>query len=340
MINPMTSILRRNGRERSKYNILCAPTHERYETGLAMTGHNFYALRADGIKNWNSTYAPIPSNYILLDKDLGAGQLPLHIEFDFVLSQNKFGQYQILKDLADKMHLPLISLEHTLPIPSWSEQTRQHLKSMGGDLNVFISSFSINEWRYEQDERTRVVHHMVDTDVFSYSEKTRNNRILSVVNDWINRDWCCNFSGWQRITKGLPTLVVGDTPGLSEPAKTVEELVSYYRDSTIFINTSTVSPVPTALLEAMSCGCAVVSTATCMIPEVITNGHDGFISNDERELRSKLEFLLNNPSECRRLGYNARQTILKRFNKETFISKWNSIFDEAANIIYTGGING
>lgn len=151
---------------------------------------------------------------------------------------------------------------------------------------------------------------------------------------------CCNFSGWQRTTKGLPTLVVGDTPGLSEPAKTVEELVSYYRDSTIFLNTSTVSPVPTALLEAMACGCAVVSTATCMIPEVITDGHDGFISNDEGVLRSKLEFLLNNPSECRRLGYNARQTILKRFNKETFISKWNSIFDEAANIIYTGGING
>ena len=55
----------------------------------------------------------------------------------------------------------------------------------------------------------------------------------------------------------------------STPAESVADLVNEYCSSKVFLNTSTVSPIPTTLLEAMSCGSAVVSTATCMIPEII-----------------------------------------------------------------------
>ena len=82
--------------------------------------------------------------------------------------------------------------------------------------------------------------------------------------------------------------MVGDTPGLSEPAASTEGLVATYQNSRIFLNTSTISPVPTALMEAMSCGCAVVSTATCMIPEVIEHGVNGFITNDTQEMKQYL----------------------------------------------------
>jgi len=336
-MNPMTAILGRS-QPREKYNILCAPTHERYETGLAMTGHNFYAVRADGIKDWNTTYAPLPSNYTLLDKSLVAAQLPTHIHFDFALSQNKFGQYQILKQLADRLHIPLISLEHTLPMPGWPPEVIQDLKRYNGDINVFISSFSINQWGYnDRHPSVCVVHHMVDTDVFVPGNNTRTPHILSVVNDWVNRDVFCNFKGWQRITQGLPVRVVGDTPGLSKPAASVPELVSEYGNSLIFLNTSTVSPIPTALLEAMACGCAVVSTATCMIPEIIENGVNGFISNDEGELRKIIVDLLQNPQKCAELGYNARQTIQNSFSKSKFLDSWNRVFNIAANLPYIGG---
>lgn len=341
----MTAILGRS-QPREKYNILCAPTHERYETGLAMTGHNFYAIRAEGIKDWNTTYAPLPPNYTLLDKELGAAQIPSHIHFDFVLSQNKFGQYQILKQFANKLHIPLISLEHTLPMPGWPPEVINDLKKCNGDINVFISSFSINQWGYnDRHPSVCVVHHMVDTDVFNPGEQfmsippynPRETQILSVVNDWINRDIFCNFQGWKRITEGLPVRVVGDTPGLSKPAASVAELVGEYRNSLIFLNTSTVSPIPTALLEAMACGCAVVSTATCMIPEIIENGVNGYISNDEEELRKIIVDLLQKPRRCAELGYNAKKTIHDSFSKNKFINSWNRVFDVAANLPYIGG---
>ena len=336
-ISPVSSITRSATKvDGEPLNILTFPTHERYETGLAKTGHNFYAYRAEGIKNWNTNYGEIPKNYHLLNPDLNEKQIPLFLDFDLVMSQNKFGQFQFAKTISEVLHLPLLSLDHTLPMPEWDLQIRQDLKQMRGDINVFISEYSIGQWDWEQKEDTFVVHHGVNTDLFKPKDLSRENRILSVVNDWINRDWCCGFYSWQRITDNLPVRVVGDTPGLSEPAPTIEKLVEEYYTSRIFLNTSTISPVPTSLLEAMSCGCAVVSTATCMIPEIIENGVNGFISNDEKELRENLVMLLNDPDLASEIGNRARETVLNDFSESKFIETWQNLLSKTSEHFFKG----
>jgi glycosyltransferase involved in cell wall biosynthesis len=120
--------------------------------------------------------------------------------------------------------------------------------------------------------------------------------------------------------------ILGDTPGLSQPAPSILALVNEYQSSRIFINTSTISPVPTALLEAMACGCACVSLATCMIPEIIQDGVNGIVSNDEKVLRDACEYLLNNEEFAIQLGQNARQTIVEHFHKDRFLNQWNNVF--------------
>ena len=150
--------------------------------------------------------------------------------------------------------------------------------------------------------------------------------MMSVVNDWVNRDWCCGYKIWERTTKGLPVHVVGDTPGLSKPAESLEALRKDYSESQIFVNTSTHSPIPCSLLEAMACGCAVVSTATCLIPEIIDHGVNGFCSNDEEQLRQHMIDLLNDPDLCASMGEEARKTIEKMFGMDRFVSEWNDIF--------------
>ena len=337
MTNPVASITRAATRKFSEpLNILTFPTHERYETSLAKTGHNFYAYRADGIKDWNTTHAPVPDNYYLLNKNLGENQIPLDLDFALVLSQNKFGQFQIAHPLSRSLHLPLVSLEHTLPVPYWSDDVKEQTRNMRGDVNIFISNYSIKDWGWDARNDTTVITHGVDSNLFKPDNLERENQILSVVNDWINRDWCCGFSIWQNIIQGLPFHVVGDTPGLSEVAASTEDLVKTYQSSRIFLNTSTISPVPTALLEAMSCGCAVVTTATCMIPEIIENGVNGFISNDETELKQYLVDLLNDEDLAKSLGKEARKTIVDKFSQEKFILKWDSLLHKAAKICFRG----
>jgi len=315
-------------------NILTFPTHERYETNLCKTGHNFYAFRADGIKDWNTNYGEVPSNYMLLNPEKQMEQIPPYVDFDIILSQNKAGQFQIAKQLSEQMHVPLVSLEHTLPFPEWDEEILSQMRNMRGNFNVFISEYSYDAWGWKVGNDTGVIHHGIDSQQFKPNKTAKKeDHILSVVNDWINRDWCCGFGLWQNVIKGLPHKVVGDTPGLSEPAKTTDTLVKEYQNSRIFLNTSSISPVPTALLEAMSCGCAVVSTATCMIPEIIKNEENGFISNDPDKLKHYLVDLLNDEDLAKEMGRKARETILEHFSLESFTKRWNRVLGMASSFL-------
>lgn len=336
-MTPINTILRQATRlDDEPLNILTCPTHEAYETGLSLTGHNFYAFWQEGIKRWNHNYRRPPDNYVLLpDKSL-----PNHVDFDLVLSQNKFGQYQVLSQIARSLHLPLVSLEHTLPDPLWTPNIIDACRKMRGDLNVFISTYSLGQWRWEDTRDTLVVHHMIDTDVFSPSEYipfvARQPYALSVVNDFRNRDRFCGFSVWTKLAQKVKTKLRGDTPGLSTATQSIGELVSEYQNARVYLNTSLVSPIPTALLEAMACGCCPISTATCMVPEIIENGVNGFCSNNLEELIEKCQLVLNDVELAEYLGNNAKQTIEDMFSKDRFIKNWNHVFHTVKNKVFIG----
>ena len=334
-MNPISSILSRA--QDRKINILTAPTHERYETNLSKCNVNFFAIRHKSVKDWDESFSKKPDNYHLLPvsnsfEDIVAS-IPDEVDIDLILSQNKFGQYQLLKRLSNLLQCPLISLEHTLPLTfykgnesyGWPTGQLNELRNMNGDVNVFISEMSKNTWLYDYSPNNVVIEHGVDTELFS-PKGVKKKVCLSVVNDWINRDIFCGYKVWCELIEGFPAKVLGKTEGLSKVAKTIDELVQAYQESLIFVNTSQISPIPSSLLEAMSCGCAPVSTATCMIPEIIENGVNGFCSNDVEYLKGCLSFLLKNPDKAIEMGERARQTVIDRFPLDRFVKNWERLF--------------
>tara|TARA_B100001094_G_scaffold72494_1_gene68763 strand:+ start:8149 stop:9153 length:1005 start_codon:yes stop_codon:yes gene_type:complete len=328
MTNQTIRILNKaNSGKKDRYNILTFDTHERYQTQLCKTGHNFYSFRYDGCKEWDKSYAELPENYYILPKN----SVMSGLDIDFILSQSKFGQFQAASQIQQVLQIPILSLEHTLPIPGWPKEQLDGFRNMVGQSNVFISEYSTEKWA--MDCKADVVHHSVDTNMFKptshLADRIATTEVLSVVNDFKNRDYCCNYSGWQRVSEGFDTKLVGSsTDGSSEPAESIEALVDEYNSCKVFLNTSTVSPVPTSLLEAMACGCAVVTTATCMIPEIIENGVNGFMSNDENELKDYIKKLLDDEELAIHLGEKARETIKDKFSEDKFIKNWNRIFDD------------
>ena len=309
------------------FNILTFPTHERYETQLCKTGHNFYSFVMPNQKTWNIDQTPLPINYF----PTPAGKLLDYIDFDFILVQSKFWQYQVAHKINQYLKLPVIVLEHTLPVITQSTEQIDAMKTMLGDINVFISEYSQRQWGIHKN--VEIIYHGIDTQLFKDYEQERDNKVLSVANNFINRDYCLNFSGWSRSTENVDVTLIGDNVGLSQAAKSAEELVDSYNRHSIFLNTSTHSPIPMSLLEAMSCGCAIVSTATCMIPEIITNGENGFISNNEEDLKNHIHYLLSHPEKAKSMGKNARQTILEKFNEDSFIQQWQNIFHRIGDIL-------
>jgi len=334
----VSTIIRAATKEKgAPLNILTFVTHERYEYFLSKTGHNFFSLATTDSKEWNTNYGPVPNNYHILKSPDSNIRVPLHLDIDLVLSQSKFGQFQILQQIATRLHLPMVSLEHTLPVDSWSPDNLTSMKNMVGDINVFITKYNMSQWGYEEGSNFSPIYHGIDTELFSPpKEEKRERHALSVVNDWINRDYCCGFNIWKQISEEVPTKVLGDTPGLSEPAKSVNDLVDHYGSSQVFLNTSTLSPIPMSLLEAMSCGCAVVSTNNCAIPEVIQDGDNGFLFDNPAQARKKVSLLLSDHDLARKMGDRARKTIESKFSQDVFINKWNDVFHRASNMIYTG----
>ena len=313
--------------EPEKYNILTFAAHERYQSQLAKTGHNFYLFQSDGVKNWNNDYAPLPDNHYILPRET----LYKGLSFDMILSHSKFGQFQMSELINKNLGLPIISLEHTVPTPNLKQEWLDEIKNMTGDIDVFISEYSKGVWDLNTDEY-EIVHHSVDTETFKPRSIEKKPYVLSVVNDFVNRDYCCNYNGWVRITEGLDTRLVGDNGDIGSPASSVDDLVNEYNSAQVFLNTSTFSPIPSVVLEAMACGSAVVSTATCMIPEIIEHGVNGMISNNESELRSYIEQLLSDKDLREKIGKAARETILNKFTEESFLNNWNKIFAKAYEV--------
>jgi hypothetical protein len=314
------SIIDKANRNKTKYNILTFNAHERYQTQLAKTGHNFYSFNHEEGKDWYEGHGKMPENCY----QLGRNNIP-NIVFDMILSHSKFGQYQIAQKINDTLQIPLISLEHTLPIPQWPQETLSQFLSMKGDYNIFITNYSKGKWGMDGD----VIEHSVDTNLFKPDHDADRSKILTVAHDFIKRDYALNYQGWERITKGLDRVVVGETEGLSSQSESVEDLVKSYQNALVYINPSVLSPVPTSMLEAMSCGCAIVTTETCEIPNFIEHGVNGFISNNEEDLRSYCEQLLEDKPLAAKMGAEARKTIEEKFSEQEFITKWNNVFDRA-----------
>jgi hypothetical protein len=302
-------------------NILTFPTHERYETQLAKTGHNFYSFHVNESKKWNKEQLPVPSNYYILPEN----NLCEYLNYDIILVQSKYWQFQAAHRINSALNLPIIVLEHTLPTPqTLKPEAIQQMRQMQGNVNVFISEYSQQAWGIEQG---MVIHHGIDTETFKPTG-SRGNHVLTVANDFKNRDYCLNYSGWERVIRGLDARVIGDNPGWTASAKSSEELAASYSNAGVYFNSTTISPIPTTLLEAMSCGCPVVSTATCMIPQIIEHGVNGLISNDEAKLRSYVELLTKDKELASKLGHNARETILNNFSEDRFVNQWNQLFQK------------
>lgn len=329
MFHQTAAILRRATREKgAPLNILCSPTHERFESVLTKTNHQFFGFRNHLTKDWNTNYAPVPENYHLLPP----GELPTDVPIDLCLYQTLTHQAQLHTHFAQVLGVPVVRWEHTMPMPAWAPSIVESAKVWRAHRNIFISDFSREKWGFEGHD-CAVVDHALDLDVFKpLPGIEKNGKILSVVNLWAQRDEPCGYSLWRRLTQDLPVRVVGDNPGLSVPAASVEELVREYNACTIYLNTTLASPIPMSLLEAMSTGAIVISTATAAIPEWIQSFRNGFCSNEPVAIRQVLKEVLEDPAAFAHWGINAAKTIKERCSVEKFVQNTNRVFEEALEI--------
>ena len=109
---------------------------------------------------------------------------------------------------------------------------------------------------------------------------------------------------------------------------THEKLKYLFNWSNIFINTTNVDNQPVSVLEAMICGCPVVSTNPGGIPDIITHGETGMLSNpgDVDAMVENLIYLMENRKVYSRISKMGRKFVQNTFGKDIIYKQWSVVY--------------
>ena len=118
-------------------------------------------------------------------------------------------------------------------------------------------------------------------------------------------------------------------------AKPTEEVRKYMEKSNIFLFTSDYHEGWGAVMnESMNSGCAVVAShAVGSVPFLVKDNENGFVykSGDIDQLYRKVKYLLDNPKERERVGFQAYKTITEQWNPEIATARLFRVIESKIN---------
>lgn len=111
-----------------------------------------------------------------------------------------------------------------------------------------------------------------------------------------------------------------------------QEKVKAFKDADIFVFPTYYSKecFPLVILEAMAAGLPVISTFEGGIPDIIKNGVNGFVIEQQNVemLANQMEILVGNPVLCKKMGKVGREKFENKFEIEIFEHKLSEILQQ------------
>ncbi len=108
----------------------------------------------------------------------------------------------------------------------------------------------------------------------------------------------------------------------------VENAAPYYRSADLFILFSAFEGVPLTLLEAMASGLPCLATSVGGIPEIVTDGADGYLvqAGDKKGLSAAIVHIMNSEGEASAISAEARKTVENRFDLSSMVEKYLGVY--------------
>jgi glycosyltransferase involved in cell wall biosynthesis len=134
------------------------------------------------------------------------------------------------------------------------------------------------------------------------SEDLRNSPFFGI--------WCQTV-GFGALHSTFDYRVIGNCEGFSQDVKCIEELIYAYHMAGVYLNVDMAVAYPNSILEAMACGCPVVSVNNDSVKGFIQNGRNGFICENIVDLQKCCVSLLNDKELAYNIGIAGRNTVIK-----------------------------
>ena len=158
-----------------------------------------------------------------------------------------------------------------------------------------------------------------------------------------NRDIQYNIVGDGDLREPLEQLIqelaVGDIVKLIG-WKRQQEIIEILNNTDILLAPSITSQkdgdqegIPVVLMEAMAMGLPIISTQHSGIPELVQNGVSGFLvpERDVEKLTEKLNYLLEHPEICTKMGQEGRSYVKEHHNIDKLNDKLVEIYTTMIN---------
>jgi len=248
------------------------------------------------------------------------------LDLDCVLSQSRRNWFEDRADVLSpaQQALPRIHLEHDPPRKSPTDT--RHFVDDPDALLVHVTAFNRLMWDNGGTPTTVIEHGVAVPDgVRCTGELPRG---LVVVNNLARRGRRLGADVFAEVRRTVPLDLVGmgweDCDGLGEvPPRELAAFAAPYR---FFFNPIRYTSLGLAVCEAMMIGMPVVGLATTEMTTVVQNGVSGWLDTDPARLVDGMRTLLDRPELARRMGAAARETALRRFAIDRFVTDWDAAF--------------
>lgn len=106
-----------------------------------------------------------------------------------------------------------------------------------------------------------------------------------------------------------------------------EQIKDYLQDASVFVLPSLSEGIPVAVMEAMAMQLPVIATNITGLPEIITDGVNGYLvpPKDPQAMAERIIELYHNPEKCAQFGKAARQTVEEKFNLKKNVTRFEKL---------------
>ena len=235
-------------------------------------------------------------------------------------------QYELLSE--EQRRLPRIYLEHDPPRETPTDT--RHIVDDPHVLLVHVTPFNDLMWDSGRTPTRVIEHGVIVPEGIGYTGELE--RGITVINHLARRGRRLGTDVFERVRRRLPLDLVGmaaeELGGLGEiPPDRLAGFIARYR---FLFNPIRYTSLGLAVCEAMMLGLPIVGLATTEMATVVENGVSGYVDTDVDRLVERMEELLADPTEARRLGAGARRRALERFNIGRFARDWDRAFRDVA----------
>ena len=304
--------------------ILTWHVHGNYLWYLSHVPHEIFLPvkpgRPTGYGGRGATF-PWPANV----HEVAAEDVP-RLELDCILTQSQDNWSRDRDEILSPAQraLPAIHLEHDPPRESPTDT--RHPVDDPDVLLVHCTHFNDLMWDSGRTPTTVIEHGVGVPEGVRYTGEL--DRGVVVVNGLGRGGRRLGADVFERARRSVSLDLVGmfadEVGGLGEvPPPDLPAFIARYR---FFFHPIRYTSLGLAACEAMMVGLPVVALATTEMATVVENGVSGWIDTNVDRLVARMQELLADPAEARRLGEGARRTARQRFSIERFVRDWDRTF--------------